>query len=275
MKQVGWESGATGFLMAGGKSLEYACFGPDPASAPTIVMLHEGLGSLGLWRDTPQRIADLTSHGVFVYSRAGHGGSDLTDLPRPLDYMTIEATEILPEVLNGVGISSAILLGHSDGATIAAIYAGSVEDYRIRGLILMAPHFFTEKMGLEAIERSLEEYKNGDLKDRLSRHHADVENTFMGWNSAWLDPDFGEWNVSEVIDYLRIPVLAIQGVEDQYGTSAQIDEIESRIYSPLEIVMLEDCKHAPHIDSPELTMQAISEFTARLSRMENEVVKIA
>ena len=275
MTEFAWVDGARGMLVADGKNLEYACFGPAPSERPTIVMLHEGLGSLGLWRDTPRKIAKATGLGVLVYSRAGYGHSDPIRLPRPLDYMTQEATIVLPQVLDVIGFRSGLLLGHSDGATIAAIYAGSVVDQRIRGLILLAPHFFTEPKGLAGIAAAKIAYETTDLKARLAKHHADVDVAFYGWNSAWLDSGFSDWNVADVIDYFRIPVLAIQGTDDPYGTIAQITEIEERIYAPLEKLLLENCGHDPLAEYPEQTLASIAEFAARLERLENEVVKIA
>ncbi len=266
---------AEGTLEAGGKTLEYRCFGPAPSEAPTIVMLHEGLGSAGLWRDFPEKVAEATGMGVCAYSRAGYGQSDPADLPRPLDYMTREAVDVLPEVLDRIGFRRGILLSHSDGATIAAIHAGSVEDYRVRGIILMAPHFFTEQMGLDEIARARKAYEGGNLRDRMARHHRDPDHTFRGWNDAWLDPAFARWNVAEVIDYWRIPALAIQGRQDQYGTLAQIEEMESRAYSPVEVSVLEDCRHAPHQDQPANTLAAIAEFAARLERIEAAEVEAA
>jgi pimeloyl-ACP methyl ester carboxylesterase len=238
-------------------------------------MLHEGLGCLALWRDFPQKLADATGFGDFAYSRAGYGQSDLADMPRPLDYMTREAVDVLPDVLNQIGIHRCILLGHSDGASIAAIYAGSIEDHRIRGLVLMSPHFFTEPMGLAAIAKAKLAYDTGDLKPRMAKYHRDPDNTFRGWNDSWLHPDFKHWNVADAIDYLRIPVLAIQGQGDEYGTYAQIQEIEDRIYSPVDVVMLDNCRHAPHIDQPEKTCAVIADFTKRLQDIEMAEVVIA
>jgi len=252
----------TAVLQADGKALEYRCWGPPPDRAPTIVMLHEGLGSLSLWRDFPALVQQTTGCGVMAYSRAGYGQSDLADLPRPVDYMTHEAVTVLPQVLDAVGIRKGILLGHSDGATIAAIYAGSVADHRIRGLILMAPHFFTEPMGLAQIAQATE------LRERMARHHRDPDHTFRGWHDAWMSGAFRDWNVAEVIDYLRVPVLALQGREDQYGTLAQIDEITERSYAPVDVEILEACRHEPQRDQPEKTLAAITEFAARLQRIE-------
>lgn len=272
---VTWSDGATGKIGAGGKALEYACFGPAPDQAPTIVMLHEGLGCVALWRDFPQELAEATGLGVFVYSRAGYGGSEAADLPRPLDYMSLEALEVLPQVLDAFGFQSGVLLGHSDGASISAIYAGSVNDYRVRGLVLIAPHFFTEEVGLTAIEQARESFANSDMKARLGKYHSDPEHSFRGWNDAWLHPDFKQWHIADVIDYFRIPTLAIQGREDQYGTLAQIEEIETRSYAPVDTVILDDCRHSPHIDQPQAVIDAVAQFCAHLIRIENESVKIA
>jgi len=262
-----------GMLNVAGKSLEYACYGPAPDTAPTLVMLHEGLGCVRLWRDFPQRLAELTGFGVFVYSRAGYGQSDLADLPRPLDYMTREAVDVLPLVLDEIGFRRGVLLGHSDGATIAAIYAGSVEDHRIRGLILMAPHFFAENVALAAIAEAHVIYETGDMAKRMAKYHRNPDHTFYGWNDSWLQPDFKNWNVADVIDYLRIPVLAIQGNNDEYGTYAQIAELEQRSYAPVEVVMLDTCHHAPHLDQPDKTAAAIADFLTRLQRIDE--IKVA
>jgi len=186
----------SGRLIADGKSLEYACWGPSPSKAPSIVLLHEGLGCTALWRDFPKRLADATACGVVAYSRSGYGASDLATLPRPLDYMTQEAVRVLPDVLNSLGINRCILFGHSDGATIAAIYAGSVADSRLCGVIPMAPHFFTESVGLTEIRRAKEAYETTELKQRLAKYHQDPDSTFRGWNDSWLHPDFESWNVA-------------------------------------------------------------------------------
>jgi len=272
---VTWSNDAGLTLKAGGKTLEYAAWGPKPGDAPTLVLLHEGLGSVALWRDFPQALVDATGFGVLAYSRAGYGASDPVDLPRPLDYMTREAIETVGDVLDAAGIEHAVLLGHSDGATIATIYAGSVSDMRIRSLILMAPHFFTEPMGLAAIKAAGVDYVSGDLREKLGKYHANVDVAFNGWYDAWTNPDFEAWHVGDTIDHLRIPVLAIQGRDDPYGTLAQIEEIETRIYSPVETAILNDCGHAPHLDQRHATMEAIRDFCARLDRIEREPVQIA
>lgn len=255
----------TGWLEAGGKRLEWARWGAE--DAPTIVLLHEGLGCLGLWRDFPGKLAAATGFGVVAYSRAGYGQSDPADLPRPVDYMTQEAVTVLPQVLDAVGFRRGILMGHSDGATIAVEYAGRVSDHRVRGLVLMAPHVFTEPMGLAEIARAGDAFGQG-LREKMAKWHRDPDHTFRGWNDAWLNPEFAAWDVAEVIDYLRIPTLAIQGRQDQYGTLAQIEAFEARSYAPVDTLILDDCRHAPHQEQPEAVLAAVAEFCARLERIE-------
>ncbi len=271
MMTLDWQAGR-GWLHAGGKRLEWGAWGPGPDTAPSIVLLHEGLGCLGLWRDFPQRLAAATGFGVFAWSRAGYGQSDPADLPRTIDYMTREAVDVLPQVLDAMGFWRGVLMGHSDGATIAAEYAGRVADHRVRGLVLMAPHFFCESMGLESISEARRAFDSGGLRERMARWHRDADHTFRGWNDAWLNPDFAAWNVAEVIDYLRVPALAIQGRQDQYGTLAQIDALETRSYAPVETLILDDCRHAPHQEQPEAVLEGVAAFTARLERIEAEVV---
>lgn len=260
---------AAGTMRVDGHDLEYACHGPKPEDAPTLVMLHEGLGSVGLWRNWPATLAAATGMGVLGYSRAGYGRSSAAPLPRPLDYMTREA-EVLGSVLDFSGVQRAVLLGHSDGATIAAIYAGSVSDHRVRGLVLIAPHFFAEVEGIQAIRAAQDAYEAGKLRDKLARHHDHPDVAFFGWYDVWTDPDFTAWNVADCIDYWRVPVLAVQGDADPYGTLAQIEEIEARIYSPFETLIVADAGHAPHVESEAAVTQAVQLFCETLWRLEAE-----
>lgn len=255
-----------GHLRAGGKRLECACHGPAPGDAPTLVMLHEGLGCTALWREVPARLAQATGWGVCVFSRQGYGASDPADLPRPVDYMTREAVEVLPEVLDAVGFRDGALLGHSDGASIAAIHAGRVGDARVRGVGLIAPHFFTEPGGLAAIEAAREAYAGGNLRARLAKYHGDVDNAFRGWNDAWLNPDFHDWNIEDVLDSIRVPVLAVQGDADPYGTLAQIDVIEARCPAPVTRLIVPGCGHAPHLEVGTEVLPAIVRFLCGLTR---------
>src|SRR5262252_8269793 len=205
-----------GMLDLGTMRLEYRMIGPRPDAAPAIVMLHEGLGCVGLWNEFPDKLQTVTGVGVFVYSRAGYGRSSPVKLPRPLTFMHEEAREVLPKMLDAIGFRRGLLLGHSDGASIAAIYAGSVQDHRVRGLVLVAPHFFTEDMGLAEIRRARKSFESGALRERLKSWHADVDTAFASWNGPWLHADFEKWDITEVLGYIRVPMLIIQGENDQY-----------------------------------------------------------
>jgi len=258
---IDWTEGR-GFLNAGGRRLEWGVFGPEPdGTAPVIVLLHEGLGCLALWRDFPQRLSEASGLPVFAYSRAGYGQSEACDLPRPLDYMTCEAVDVLPDVLDALGAAQVILMGHSDGATIAAIYAGRVQDIRVRGVVMMAPHFFAEEMGLGEIARAKVAFETTDLKTKMARYHANPDAAFRGWNGAWLDPGFRTWNVADVIDCLNVPVLVIQGRGDQYGTLAQVEEVKRRSQRMVKAVILDDCQHAPQFDQPERVLEEVAVFS--------------
>jgi pimeloyl-ACP methyl ester carboxylesterase len=260
MKAFSWTHSPHGAVVAGGKRLEAAAYGPPPDAAPTIVLLHEGLGCAALWRDFPEKLAEATGLGVFVFSRAGYGRSDPIALPRPLDYLTREARESLPVVLGAIGFRKGVLVGHSDGASIAAITAGLHDDERVKGLVLMAPHLFTEAMGLAAIAEAKRAWETGDLKTRLAKYHAHVDAAFLGWNGAWLDPGPKAWNIEEYVERWRAPALVIQGVDDQYGTLAQVRAIERHAPTPVESLILEDCRHAPQAEQPQATLDAVAKF---------------
>src|SRR3954471_19804433 len=250
----------TGFLTIGNASLEYKWLAPQFADAPTIVMLHEGLGSVGLWGDFPEKLQQATSAGVFVYSRAGYGQSSKVTLPRPLDYMQREALDVLPKILDAIGFRRGLLLGHSDGASIATIYAGAHQDHRLNGLVLIAPHFIVEDISVKSIADIKITFETTDLKAKLARWHKDVDNAFYGWNFAWLDPKFRAWDISEYLAYIRVPVGIVQGANDQYGTIRQIEIAAEECYCPVEVTMIADAGHSPHRDAPETTLNAISEF---------------
>ena len=256
----------TGCLDIGGQSLEYRMIGPRPDKAPTIVMLHEGLGSAGLWGDFPDKLAAATGAGVFVYSRAGYGQSSPVKLPRPLSYMHEEARTILPELLTAIGFKRGLLLGHSDGASIATVYAGSIQDHRIRGLILIAPHFFVEDLSITSIADAKNAYAQTDLRSKLARWHKDPDNAFRGWNDAWLDPKFREWDITQELAYIRVPILIVQGQDDQYGTVKQIEAAREECYCPVEVALLPGAKHSPQREAPDATLKAVSDFANRLLR---------
>jgi len=259
-----------GFLEVASQRLEYRMIGPRPDAAPTIVMLHEGLGCVGLWGTFPERLAAATGSGVFVYSRAGYGNSSPAPLPRPLTFMDEEALDVLPRVLATIGFKRGFLFGHSDGASIAAIYAGSVQDHRVRGLVLMAPHFFTEPMGLAEIRRAGQTFTAGILRDKLKRWHADVDAAFRSWIEPWLDPEFQKWNITEALGYIRVPILIVQGADDQYGTIKQIEAAQEQCFCPVEVAILPGARHSPHRDAPDATLDAVAGFINRLLRDHHE-----
>jgi len=254
----------TGFLRIGAAELEYRMIGPAPADAPTIVLLHEGLGSMALWGDFPDQLQAATGAGIFVFSRAGYGASTSVPLPRPLDYMSIEALEVLPILLARIGFRRGLLLGHSDGASIAAIYAGGKADHRVRGVVMIAPHFVVEDMGVAAIAEAKKAYETAGLKAKLARWHRDVDNAFYGWNGAWLDPKFRHWDICDYLAYIRVPVAIVQGSEDQYGTIRQIEIAKEECYCPVDVTMIPGAGHSPHREAPRLTLDSIAEFAKRI-----------
>jgi pimeloyl-ACP methyl ester carboxylesterase len=254
----------SGTLHIGSSELEYRMIGPAPGEAPTIVLLHEGLGSARLWGDFPEKLAAATGTGVFTYSRAGYGGSSPAPLPRPVDYMHVEALEVLPKLLEAIGFSRGLLVGHSDGASIAAIYAGGVQDHRIRGLALIAPHFIVEDISVRSIAEIKNLYETTDLRAKLARWHKDVDNAFYGWNDAWLNPKFRDWDISEYLAYIRVPVAIVQGGDDQYGTIRQIEIAQEECYCPVDVSIITGAGHSPHREAAEATLNAIAEFAGRI-----------
>ncbi len=256
---------AADFIEVAGQILECRRIGVAEAVRPGLILLHEGLGSVSLWRDFPERLAAATGSPVFAYSRAGYGRSSPVPLPRPLSYMHDEARDVLPGVIEAAGFSHTVLVGHSDGASIAAIYAGSLARPDLAGLVLMAPHFFVEDVSVESIAEARQSYEAGDLRERLKRHHGDnVDVAFYGWNSAWLDPGARQWDITEYLPHIRVPSLLIQGEDDEYGTLAHIDTAERLIAGPVEQLVLAACGHSPQRDQPEKTIAAIARFVEGL-----------
>jgi pimeloyl-ACP methyl ester carboxylesterase len=254
------ELGDQDFLDLGDMRLEYRMFGPPPDAAPTLVLLHEGLGSVAVWNSFPQALAAATGAGVFAYSRAGYGASSPVKLPRPLDYMHIEAQEVLPKLLDAIGFRRGLLVGHSDGASIAAIYAGSHQDHRLQGIALIAPHFIVEDISVKSIAEIKTAYETTNLKEKLARWHKDVDNAFYGWNGAWLDPKFRDWDISEYLAYIRVPIAILQGEADQYGTLRQAEIAKGECYCPVDVTVVPGAGHSPHREAPEVTLAAIADF---------------
>jgi pimeloyl-ACP methyl ester carboxylesterase len=250
------------FVTVQGRKLEVLRIAGANRDAPTLVFLHEGLGSVSMWRDFPEKAAQAAGCAAVVYSRYGHGGSDVLREPRAVDYMHVEALEALPELLDKLGIDDPILVGHSDGASIALLYAAARDG--VSGLVLMAPHVFVEDIGVKSIAESKTAFQSTDLREKLGRHHADAAKTFRGWNDIWLHPDFRGWNIEEYLPRVYCPVLAIQGFDDEYGTMAQLDAIAKQTGGPVELLRLADCRHSPHRDQPGVVLEAMARFIGRL-----------
>ena len=243
-----------------GRTLDAAWWGRGP-DAPTLVLLHEGLGSVALWRDFPARLAAATGLGVFAFSRFGYGASDLAPLPRPMTYMHEEALAVLPCVLDLAGVRRCVLVGHSDGASIAIIYGGEVQDERVRGLVLIAPHLFVEDVAVASIAAIRDAYEADGLRERLGRYHRDVDCAFRGWNDAWLDPRFRvEFDLAGSMARVAVPVLVVQGVDDPYGTAAQVRACERGAAGPVEVLMAEGALHAPHLEAADSVLAAVAGF---------------
>jgi pimeloyl-ACP methyl ester carboxylesterase len=259
----------SGFLRIGSSDLEYGMIGPSPEQAPTIVMLHEGLGSVGLWGDFPDKLQAATGAGVFAYSRAGYGASTPAALPRPLDYMHIEALDVLPKLLDAIGFRRGLLVGHSDGASIASIYAGAHQDHRVQGLALIAPHFIVEDVSVKSIAEIKQAYETTNLKEKLSRWHKDVDNAFYGWNGAWLDPKFRAWDISEYLAYIRVPIAILQGADDEYGTMRQIEIAQEECYCPVDVTVIPGAGHSPHREAPVAALETIAEFVKAVLRADD------
>jgi pimeloyl-ACP methyl ester carboxylesterase len=248
-------------IVVAGKRLETVRYDGDP-TRPAIVMLHEGLGSVSLWRDVPQRLAERTRCTVVAYSRYGNGRSDVLTERREHEYMHHEAGIVLPALLAEFGIERPVLFGHSDGASIALIFAGAYPD-KVRALVLEAPHVFVEEISVRSIAEAKGTYASTDLPAKLARHHTDPAATFFGWNDIWLDPRFRSWNIEACAERVGCPVLLIQGDADEYGTTAQLDAITARVPAN-ETLLVAGARHSPHRDDPELVLERIASFVDRL-----------
>jgi pimeloyl-ACP methyl ester carboxylesterase/GNAT superfamily N-acetyltransferase len=220
------------------------------------VLLHEGLGSVGLWRGFPERLAEATGRRTIAFSRYGHGQSDRPPKPRTPAFMHEEALEVLPELLAKLDVHSPVLVGHSDGASIGLIHAAH---HPVEAVVAIAPHVFVEDICIREIERARTAYETTDLRERLARHHRDPDAAFFGWNDVWLDPAFPDWDITGELDHITCPLLLIQGEHDQYGTLAQLDAIEQRARGPVTRLHL-DCQHSPPTELPDETVAAIAQF---------------
>jgi pimeloyl-ACP methyl ester carboxylesterase len=249
-------------VRAAGRSLAYEWIG-NPSRSP-LVFLHEGLGSIRQWRDFPQRVAEATGLSALIFDRYGYGQSDVLAEPRrTVKFMHDEALTGLPAMLSSLEIDDPLLIGHSDGASIALIHAGA--GHAVRGVVAMAPHVFIEPVCLSSIRKAAQTFETTDLPDRLGRYHRDVRKTFYGWADVWLDREFEGWDIrADYLPGVRCPVLAIQGHDDEYGTMAQLDEIARRVKGRCELLKLDHCGHAPFRDQPDEVVSKVSAFVKDL-----------
>lgn len=249
------------FVNAAGHAL---CYEWIEGSAPTLVFLHEGLGSIRQWRDFPAKLAEATGCRALVYDRYGYGQSDILEEARRTErFMHDEALVFLPELRKKLAIEEAVLVGHSDGASIALIHAGA--GHAARGVAVMAPHVFIEPVCLTSIAAATRAFETTDLPERLGRYHRDARKTFYGWADVWTEENFKRWDIrGDYLPNIRCPVLAIQGEHDEYGTMAQLDEIARHVAGPCELLKLARCGHIPFRDQPEAALAALARFIERL-----------
>ena len=257
---------SSGFVAAGGHRLEYVLY--PGRRRPTLVFLHEGLGCVSLWRDFPARVALATGCRTLVYSRYGYGRYDVLAAPRRPDYMHVEALEVLPEVLRRFEIERPVLIGHSDGASIALIHGGDGR-WQCAGIAVLAPHVFVEEISLRGIAETVKVFETTDLPQKLARHHQDARRTFYGWADIWRHPDFRTWNIEECLPGLRCRVLAIQGEDDEYASMAHLERIAAAALDAPDVDQrrLADCRHSPHRDQADAVLAAVAGFVGRVAQM--------
>ncbi|MGA7272226.1 MAG: alpha/beta hydrolase [Acidimicrobiia bacterium] len=254
-------SPAVPFATISGVQLEYRLL-EENQPGPTLVFLHEGLGSVDLWKDFPREVAQAVGSPALVYSRRGYGRSDPLDSPRSPHFLHDEATITLPLLLDELDVEDPILIGHSDGASISLIYAGSFPG--VRGVVAMAPHVFVEPEAQSAARALEEDFLSGDMAEKMSRYHRDPAATFYGWFDIWRSPGFRDWNIEDALEKITCPVLVIQGEDDEYGTVAQVEAVDSGIPGHVQRLWLKDCGHSPHRDRPDEVRSAIVDFVKRV-----------
>lgn len=248
------------FLRINGHKIEVKWHRSADRQRPVLVFLHQGLGCVDLWKDFPEKLADMTRCPAFSFSRLGYGGSDKCRLPRKVNFMHTEAISFLPRIMDAAGIQKHIIIGHSDGGSIGIIYTGYHQPPRQLGLITMAAHVFCEPVTVEAIEIAGQRYKTGDLKSRLEPYHKhNTEYAFRGWNDVWLNPVFMHFNIQRYLSRIHVPVLAIQGKQDPYGSDEQIRSIRKNCPAA-RTVLLESCQHSPHVSHPEASLSLMAQF---------------
>ena len=250
-------------VTAAGRSLEYEWVGTGQSGRPVLVFLHEGLGSIRQWRDFPRKVAEAVGCRALVYDRYGYGQSDVLAEPRrSVKFMHDEALLSLAEFLSCLKVENPVLVGHSDGASIALIHAGA--GHPVRGVVALAPHVFIEPICISSIVEAARTFETTDLPEKLGRYHRDAKKTFYGWADVWRDPAFKGWDITEYLPGIRCPVLALQGRDDEYGTMAQLEAIKKQVRGPCEVLELAECGHTAFRDQPEKTLSAVTAFIDRL-----------
>ena len=225
------------------------------------MLLHEGLGCVATWKDFPEKLAQKTELGVLVYSRSGYGRSSPITLPRPLDFHSREALEVLPSVLERMNVDEYFLLGHSDGASIAIIYAGSKPRLNLKGLILLSPHLATEEKCVHQIQKAASSYNSGKLRMQLRKYHGDnTDCAFLGWSGVWLNRLFIDWNIEEYLPGINRPLLTFRGADDPYNTPWHVETIRQTVSGSVVHYELQGSGHSPHVDASEIVMNSIGDF---------------
>lgn len=254
-----------GTLTAAGYAIEFERW-PAKQSGPTLVLLHEGLGCVAMWRRFPALLHEATGLPVFSFSRPGYGRSSSIPLPRPLDFHSRDALDVLPAVLDAAAIDDCILVGHSDGASISVVYTGARQDPRVRALVLMAPHVLTEQKTVDNIAAAKDSFETTDMRDKLARYHGDnVDCAFLGWCEAWLHAGFRHWDITPWLPAIKVPVLTVRGDDDAYNTTVHVEHIANGVSGPVTRLDLPDCGHAPHLEQSEKVVEALSSFVAELA----------
>ena len=255
------------FLAVNGAQLEVSLCSPEVNQGQEIavLLLHEGLGCVASWKDFPQQLAQALQLDVITYSRIGYGNSSPVDVPRPLTYMHIEGEQWLPEVVAQLPYKQFILVGHSDGGSIALIYAGSALRPSLLGVVTLAAHVYNEPLCVTSIAKAREAYTQGKLREGLAQYHGEnVDGAFWGWNKVWLDPDFMNWNIEEYLPGISVPVLAVQGDDDEYGSANQVQTIVSLAGARTEALMIPECRHLIHRDAPATLLNVMQQFVSSL-----------
>ncbi len=248
-------------MVIDGTRLECRWVGEAAAEGPVLVFLHEGLGCVALWRGFPEALCQALGLRGIVYSRAGYGRSDACVLPRPSTYLHAEALEVLPKVLDRASVQEAVLIGHSDGGSIALIHASADAAGRVKAIVTLAAHVFNEELSIQGIREAREAFETGDLRSRLEKYHgANVDCAFYGWNDTWLGAEFRDWNLEAFLPGIEVPALILQGANDQYGSPFQVAAIVAGIGCYAKSALIPDCGHAPHLEQPEVTIALIREF---------------